>query len=55
MLGTAVARMVLSSAMSAVVSMIEPSTGPRSERSPTPARAGADVGTGPPSGVRWLS
>ena len=41
MLGTAVAMIVLSSAMSAVLSMIAPSTGPRSDRSPTDARVGA--------------
>ena len=39
MLGTAVARIVASMAMSPVASMSAPSTGPRSDRSPTEARS----------------
>ena len=44
MLGTAVAMIVLSSAMSAVLSMTAPRTGPRSDRRPTDARVGAVMG-----------
>src|SRR3954467_6537391 len=40
--GTAVAMMVESMATSPVASMTAMSTGPRSDRNPTPARAGAD-------------
>ena len=45
----AVAMIVLSSAMSAVLSMMAPRTGPRSDRSPTEARVGAVMRCAPVS------
>ena len=53
--GTAVAKMVASMAISPTLSMMEPSTGPRSDRRPTPARVISDWAMTTGNRIRGLS